>query len=91
MKQTINSKDNVFFFYDYILYRIAGRRTHTIVQDLIDDMRRDVWPDDITGPEIVSRIRSKGCSGARAALAILINGYRNYCRTHGYVTEALNG
>lgn len=55
-------------FYAYIQKRIEGRRMDSIVQDLIDDMKRDKELQGKTGAEIVSNIRWKACSGANEAL-----------------------
>lgn len=77
-------------FYAYIQKRIEGRRTDSIVQDLIDDMKRDKELQGKTGAEIVSHIRWKACSGAKEALNRFISSYRHYCNEHGYETEQVN-
>lgn len=73
--------------YAYIQMRIAGRRTDSIVQDLIDDMRQDKALAGMTGAEIVSHIRWHGCMGAREALNRFLNSYKTYCKCHNLECE----
>ena len=75
--------------YAYIQQRIAGRRTDSIVQDLIDDMKQDKELAGKTGAEIVSHIRWRACSGALEALNRFLKSYRHHCKVHEYEPEKL--
>lgn len=75
--------------YAYIQQRIAGRRTDSIVQDLIDDMRRDKELAGMTGTEIVHHIRWHACEGARLALSRFLQSYKYHCKAHNYEPESL--
>ncbi len=76
-------------FYSYIQMRIAGRRTKSIVQDLIDDMKTDKELEGKTGAEIVGHIKPLACFGARDALRRFSSQYKQYCKAHGYESEIL--
>lgn len=75
--------------YAYIQQRIAGRRTDSIVQDLIDDMRRDKELAGMIGSEIVHHIRWRACEGARLALSRFLQSYKHHCKAHNYEPERL--
>ena len=72
--------------YGYFLIR-SKKRTHTIVQDLIDDMKRDKELIGLSGAAIVSHIRWNCCDGAIEALRKFLRAYRAYCGRNGYAYE----
>ena len=76
--------------YDYIHIRVNGKRRHSIVQDLVDDMREDKELVGKTGQEIVSHICRLACSGAREALSRFLQSYKNYCAAHNFKHESLS-
>lgn len=73
--------------YAYIQKRTEGRRTDSIVQDLIDDMKRDERLAGMNAQEIVNHIRWEACTGAREALTMFVAQYKRYCKAHGLVAE----
>lgn len=75
--------------YAYIERRIKGKRTDSVVQDLIDDMALDREIPGMTGSQIVTHIVWSGCSEAVDALVTFVKSYKQYCRAHGYKPEAL--
>ena len=76
--------------YDYIQIRINGKRTDSIVQDLIDDMKRDEVLKDCAGWEIVRHIQRHACVGCLEALSRFLSSYRQYCKRHGYQCEEVS-
>ena len=76
--------------YAYIQKRIAGRRTSSIVQDLLDDMKRDTELPDKTAQEIVNHIRLRACYGAWEATKQFVQQYKQYCKKHNMEAEPVN-
>lgn len=75
--------------YAYIQKRINGRRRDSIVQDLIDDMKRDKELEGKTAQEIVNHIRWRVCSGAWDATKQFVQQYKQYCRKNGLEAETV--
>lgn len=73
--------------YTYIEKRISGPRRHSIVQDLIDDMKRDKALEGKTAQEIVNHIGRHACAGAWDALKQFVQQYKRYCKAHGLEAE----
>ena len=76
--------------YCYILKRIEGRRTSSIVQDFIDDMARDKELEGKTAQEIVNHIRLVACDGAWDATKKFVQQYKRYCKKHNVKAETVN-
>jgi arginine utilization protein RocB len=76
--------------YAYIKKRIAGRRTESIVQDLVDDMARDNELEGKTAQEIVNHIRLRACDGAWEATKQFVKQYKQYCKQHNMEAEPVN-
>ena len=76
--------------YAYIQRRIAGRRTESIVQDLLDDMKSDTELPDKSAQEIVNRIRLLACDGAWEATKQFVQQYKRYCKKHNIEAELVN-
>lgn len=77
-----------FSFYDYIQLRANGRRTKTIVQDLVDDMKQDEeLAEKENGQQIVDHIKWLACAGAYEALKRFISAYKKYCKDHELEAE----
>lgn len=76
--------------YAYIHKRIEGRRTHSIVQDLIDDMRCDKNLAGKTAQEIVNHIRLLACDGAWDATKKFVQQYKRYCKKNNVKAEPVN-
>ena len=70
--------------YEYIVLRINGKRRYNIVQDLIDDMKRDKELEGKAWYEIVWHIKSRACVGCLEALGLFLKSYKRYCKDHGY-------
>ena len=87
--QKIENYMETLKLYDYIQIRVNGKRRDSIVQDLVDDMRRDKELAGKTGQEIVDRIRLRACSGAWEALGRFLNSYKTYCKTHNFQPESV--
>ena len=72
-------------FIDYIKLRLKGRRTCSIVGDLLDDMEHDTEKleelHDLSA--ISSYIESRACTGAWEAYKRFRSQYFKYCREHG--------
>ena len=78
-------------FYDYIQMRVKGRRTHGIVQDLVDDMKYDEeLARKENGQEIVDHIKWMACAGAYEALKHFISAYKKYCKVHELEAERVS-
>ena len=76
--------------YAYIQKRIAGRRTESIVQDLVDDMKCDKNLNGKTAQEIVNHIRLVACYGAWEATKQFVQQYKQYCKKHNVKAEPVN-
>jgi hypothetical protein len=76
--------------YAYIMKRIEGRRTESIVQDLVDDMARDNELEGKTAQEIVNHIRLRACDGAWEATKQFVQQYKQYCKKHHMEAESVN-
>ena len=72
--------------YDYIKMRI-GMSRRSIVQDLVNDMRRDEALEGMDAQEIVEHIRHMACTGAWQALRRFVSQYKRYCKLHGLKSE----
>ena len=72
--------------YDYIKMRI-GMNRRSIVQDLINDMKRDEALKGMTAQEIVEHIRHKACYGAWQAMRRFVSQYKRYCKLHELEAE----
>ena len=76
--------------YAYIQKRIAGRRTESIVQNLLNDMKSDTELPDKSAQEIVDRIRLLACYGAWEATKRFVQQYKQYCKKHNMEAEPVN-
>ena len=76
--------------YAYILKRIEGRRTESIVQDLVDDMKCDKDLNGKTAQEIVNHIRLVACYGAWEATKQFVQQYKQYCKKNNMQAEPVN-
>lgn len=76
--------------YAYIQRRIEGRKTQSIVQDLVDDMKSDTELPGKTAQEIVDRIRLLACDGAWEATKQFVQQYKQYCKKHNMKAEPVN-
>ena len=76
-------------FYAFCERRFKMTRRCSIVQDLIDDMKRDPELKGMTAQEIVYHIRYRNhcCDGCWKALIRLVAQYKQYCKRNELQVE----